>query len=81
MGSDSVDFLLTVSAASKTSGEFLPILQSRHGSTWAATSGMISGGSSPSGAAPEPGTLLLVGSSLGGLAYWRRRRKLRSARA
>ena len=34
-----------------------------------------------SAAAPEPGALLLVGSSLGGLALWRRRRKLRFARA
>ncbi len=79
-GSDTVDFLLTVSYSSKTSGEFIPVLQSKSGSTWAAMSGSISG-STPSGAAPEPGTLLLVASSLGGLAAWRRRKKKVSARA
>ena len=78
--SESVDFLLTVSYSSKTSGEFIPVLQSRDKSTWAAMSGAISGGSSPS-ATPEPGTLLLVASSLGGLAVWRRRKKTVSARA
>ncbi|MCF8034041.1 MAG: PEP-CTERM sorting domain-containing protein [Desulfarculaceae bacterium] len=79
-GSETVDFLLTVSYASKTSGEFIPVLQSKHKSTWASMSGSISGGGSPA-AAPEPGTLLLVASSLGGLAAWRRRKKIVSARA
>jgi len=79
-GSETVDFLLSVSYSSKTSGEFIPVLQSKHGSTWAAMSGTISG-NTPVGGAPEPGTLLLVASSLGGLAAWRRRKKRVSARA
>jgi len=78
-GSDTVDFLLTVSYSSKTSGQFIPVLQSKSGSTWAAMSGTISG--TPAGGAPEPGTLLLLASSLGGLAVWRCRRKKVSARA
>ena len=78
-GSDTVDFLLTVSYTDKTSHEFIPVLQSKNLSTWAKMSGSISGGGS--GAVPEPGTLILVASSLGGLAAWRRRRKRVSARA
>ncbi|MCB2227162.1 MAG: PEP-CTERM sorting domain-containing protein [Desulfarculaceae bacterium] len=78
-GSDTVDFLLTVSYSDKTSHEFIPVLQSKNLSTWAKMSGSISGGGSA--AAPEPGTLLLVVSSLGGLAAWRRRRKKVTARA
>ena len=39
----------------------------------------VSGGAAAS--TPEPGTLILVASSLGGLAAWRRRRKRVSARA
>ena len=76
-GSDTVDFLLTVSASDKTSGKFIPVLQSKKGSTWAATSGVISGG----GAVPEPGTLLLLALSLGSLAAWRRRKMKLFARA
>ena len=70
---DTVDFLLTVSASDKTSGKFIPVLQSKKGSTWAAASGVISGGGG--GAVPEPGTLVLLASSLGGLAAWRRRHR------
>lgn len=80
-GSDSVDFLLTVSASDKTSGKFIPVLSSKRGSTWAALSGTISSGGSPGAAAPEPATLLLVAGPLAGLAAWRRRRRKKAARA
>lgn len=76
-GSDTVGFLLTVSASDKTSGKFIPVLSSRNDSTWAAMSGTISGGGTPVAGAPEPATLLLVAGPMAGLAAWRKRRRRR----
>ncbi len=77
-GAGNLDFLMTITASDKTSGEFIPILQSKKGSTWAGFTATISGGGS--GAVPEPGTMLLLGSSLAGLAGWRLRLNLRRKR-
>ncbi len=80
--SKSVDFLLTVSASDKTTGQFIPVLSSKNSSTWTAISGTISGtgGGGGGAAAPEPATALLVAGPRAGLAAWRKRRQ-KAARA
>lgn len=73
-GAGDLDFMMTLYRTDKTSGEFIPVLQSKHGSTWAGLGGTISGAG---GAVPEPGTLLLLASGLAGAAGWRLRLRLR----
>lgn len=67
-----LDFTLNVTSSSKTSRSFVSTLNSSSKSTWAGLSGEISG-SGPVGT-PEPGTLLLLASSLGAGAWFGRGR-------
>lgn len=77
-GTGNLEFLMTIRASDKTSGDFISVLQSKKGSTWASFTTTITGGGS--GAVPEPGTMLLLGSGLAGLAGWRTRRTRRTRR-